>query len=181
MLITLLATSSVCIGAKNLQAGCLWWRKHNLLYLSNLIGATSRQHADTLVWLRPSFTSERVQTLFFDKATGRAQKIWCLGTRLYEYTIAEEREKRGRPSLVHHVCDVCWTRGTRWTQNDVRGRGRYSNIYERRISYRWRRVVSTTLTCVIFAVGSLLPMSTSRSLTWWIRPGLPRSSASSVL
>ena len=31
---------------------------------------------------RPSFTSERVQTLFFDKAAGRARKIWCLGTRL---------------------------------------------------------------------------------------------------
>ena len=28
--------------------------------------------------------------------------------------------------------------------------------------------------CVVFVVGSLLPMSTLRSLTWWMRPGLPR-------
>ena len=39
-----------------------------------------RQHADTLIWLHSSFTS--VQTLFFDKAAGRARKIWCPGTRL---------------------------------------------------------------------------------------------------
>ena len=30
----------------------------------------------------PSFSSERVQALFFDKASGRLRKIWCLGTRL---------------------------------------------------------------------------------------------------
>ena len=36
-----------------------------------------------LVWLHPSFTSERVQIVFFNKAAGRARKIWCLGTRLY--------------------------------------------------------------------------------------------------
>ena len=41
-----------------------------------------RQHGNMLVWLRPSFTNEGVQTLFFDKATGRVPKIWCLGTRL---------------------------------------------------------------------------------------------------
>jgi len=34
---------------------------------------------------------------------------------------AEEREKRGRPGLIHHVSDVRWTRGGR--ENDVRGRG----------------------------------------------------------
>ena len=41
---------------------------------------------------------------------------------------AEEREKQGRPGLIHHVCDVRWTRGGH--ENDIRGRGRYSNMYE---------------------------------------------------
>ena len=44
------------------------------------------------------------------------------------YTEAEEREKGGRSGLIHHVCDVRWTRGG--CENDVRGRGRYSNMYE---------------------------------------------------
>ena len=30
-----------------------------------------------------SFTSECVQTLFFDEAAGHTQKIWCLVTRLF--------------------------------------------------------------------------------------------------
>ena len=34
---------------------------------------------------------------------------------------AEEREKWGRPGLIHHVSDVRWTQGGR--ENDVRGRG----------------------------------------------------------
>ena len=43
-------------------------------------------------------------------------------------TEAEEREKRGRPGLIHHVSDVRWTQGGH--ENDVRGRGRYLNMYE---------------------------------------------------
>ena len=50
------------------------------------------------------------------------------GLRSVYYTEAEEREKRERPGLIRHVCDVRWTRGGR--KNDVRGRGRYSNMYE---------------------------------------------------
>ena len=38
----------------------------------------------------------------------------------FEFNIAEEREKRGRPGLIHHVSDVRWTRCGR--DNDVRGR-----------------------------------------------------------
>ena len=36
-------------------------------------------------------------------------------------TEAEEREKQGRPGLIHHVSDVRWTRGGH--DNEVRGRG----------------------------------------------------------
>jgi len=34
--------------------------------------------------VRSSFTSERVQTLFFDESAGRARKIWSVGTRLQQ-------------------------------------------------------------------------------------------------
>ena len=33
----------------------------------------------------------------------------------------EEREKQGRPGLIHHMSDVRWTQGGR--ENDVKGRG----------------------------------------------------------
>ena len=54
---------------------------YNAIYFTWAIWLV-RQCADTLVWLSPSFTGESIQTLFFDKAAGRTQKIWCLGTRL---------------------------------------------------------------------------------------------------
>ena len=41
---------------------------HNAIYFTWAIWL-ARKHAIMLVWLRPSFTSECVQTLFFDKAT----------------------------------------------------------------------------------------------------------------
>ena len=39
------------------------------------------QHADTPVYLCPSFTSERVQTMFFNKVTGHVWKKSGLGSR----------------------------------------------------------------------------------------------------
>ena len=40
---------------------------------------------------------------------------------------AEERDKRGRPGLIHHVSDVRWTQGGH--KNDVRGRRPTANMY----------------------------------------------------
>ena len=48
---------------------------HNAIYFTWAIWLV-QQHADMLVWLRPSFTSESVQTLFFDKSAERVWKIW---------------------------------------------------------------------------------------------------------
>ena len=56
--------------------------------------------------LRPSFTSERVQTLFFDKAAGCVWKIWCLGTRLmYKvYSLAYVIQETACAGSYAHVC-----------------------------------------------------------------------------
>ena len=49
-----------------------------------MIGATTCRYAHIIT---SSFTSEGVQTLFFDKATGHMRKIWCLGTKLVQWRI----------------------------------------------------------------------------------------------
>ena len=72
----------VCLAPKNLQAGYLWWRV--MQFTDTWAIWLLQQHADALIWLHPSLTSERVQTLFFDKAAGCVRKIWCLGKRLQE-------------------------------------------------------------------------------------------------
>ena len=81
MLLQLSASSSICFATQKEIASWLFVMMHNAIYFTWVIWLV-RQHADTLVWLHSSFTSERVQTLFFDKAAGRVRKIWCLGTRL---------------------------------------------------------------------------------------------------
>ena len=50
-----------------------------------------------------------------------------------QYTEAEEREKRGRPGLIHHVSDVRWPRCGH--DNDVRGRG--LTTHSRKNRYEW--------------------------------------------
>ena len=80
MLITLSATSSICFAGKKF-ASWLFVMTHNAIYFTWATWLVW-QNANMLVWLRPSFTSECVQTLFFDKGAGRVWKIWCLRTRL---------------------------------------------------------------------------------------------------
>ena len=43
------------------------------------------------------------------------------GLRSVQYMEVEEREKRGRPGLIHHVNDARWMPGGH--ENDVSGRG----------------------------------------------------------
>ena len=74
VLVTLSATSIVCFGAKKF-ASWVFVMMHNAFYFTWAISLV-RQHADILVWLRPKFTSERVQTLFSDKSAGHVWKIW---------------------------------------------------------------------------------------------------------
>ena len=54
--------------------------------------------ATTTEWRKSTRT---VQTLFFDKAAGRARKIWCLGTRLTCSVITS----MPRPHRAHWPCD----------------------------------------------------------------------------
>ena len=53
----------------------------------------------------------------------------------------EEREKRGRPGLIHHVSDVRWTRGRRVI--DVKRRGRTAHSGKNR--YEWVLIHETWL------------------------------------
>ena len=61
------------------QKSCkLFMMTHNAIYSTWAIWLVW-QHADTLIWLRPNFTNERVQTLFFNKAAGRTWKFGVWG------------------------------------------------------------------------------------------------------
>ena len=53
VLITLSATSSICLGAKKI-ASWLFVMTHNTIYFTSAIRLV-RQHANMLVWLHPSF------------------------------------------------------------------------------------------------------------------------------
>ena len=113
---------------------------------------------------------------------------------------AEEREKRGRPGLIHHLSDVRWTRGGHENDvNDIMGRGP-TELFRVRIclepgSTRLNLPIGWwygVLTLDLLYKSSLARIRTHSNgfywalyifvvdpspyviLTWWMRPGLPR-------
>ena len=64
---------------------------HNTIYFTWAIWLVW-QHADTLVWLLPSFTSERVQTIFFlTKPQGPSEKFGVCGWDYIACSCTHER------------------------------------------------------------------------------------------
>ena len=101
----------------------------------------------------------------------------------------QRKLKWGRPESIHHVNDVRWMQGGRMgggaqlpkqrTGPSVRA---LYHIFGLQTLAWWKLLVLTSKKLAFkfstyrFEYRSLPPMSTSRPLTWWMLPGLPRFS-----